>query len=180
MKKKYKLLIVLLLLGTMFVATGVTYSVFSAKADLNTINEKIAKFVFDAEMLDNLELPLGDLTPGESKIYNFKVTNNHEDLTSNVTINYQITLKTFHFIPLVIELFKEDEEVPLMVCDEGYSRNSNNELVCNSSLQEMKYIDNKMDNYRLKVTFPKEYNGEEFAGLVDFIDLEISSFQKLD
>ena len=37
-----------------------------------------------------------------------------------------------------------------------------------------------MDNYKLKLEFPDTYSSEEYANLVDFIDIEIKSWQKVE
>jgi hypothetical protein len=38
----------------------------------------------------------------------------------------------------------------------------------------------KLDNYKLKVTFPSQYNGEVYSDLVDYINIEIKSWQKTE
>ena len=67
-----------------------------------------------------------------------------------------------------------------MNCDETYSRNNENELVCNTPIRRLDHTERKIDNYELKVSFPQEYNSEEYANLVDFIDLEIVSNQVIE
>ena len=66
-----------------------------------------------------------------------------------------------------------------MSCDESYSRNENNELVCNSPIQELSHDDENMDNYKLRVTFDGLYNDESFSNLIDYINIEIKSYQKV-
>jgi hypothetical protein len=142
--------------------------------------QDVAKFVFNAQSLDQIQLPLIDLNPGSTKEYTFAVSNNYAGTLSDVTIEYQMTIETYHLIPLVIELYKmngETEEL-ILTCDENYTRNSENELICNSSTQEMGYSTLKLDNYKLKVTFPNQYNGEAYSDLVDYINIEIKSSQK--
>lgn len=177
MMKKSKILILLFVTTSFLFGAGITYSIFHSNGNLAT-NQNIAKFIFNAEKTDEFEVPIGDLTPNTFKEFAFQVSNNAGDAKSNVALNYQITIKTFHFMPTVIELFKEGIEEPIMICDESYTRNTDNELVCNSPYQEMPYNTSVIDDYVLKVTFPKEYNGAEYANLVDYIDLNIKSFQK--
>ena len=97
-------------------------------------------------------------------------------------IQYQMIMKTYHFAPTVIELYKvlanETEELVLS-CNETYTRNEQNEIICNSPIFEMSYSSLKIDNYKLKVTIPAEYSGIEYSDLVDYIDIEINSWQKL-
>jgi len=157
---------------------GIAYSAFSSDASINTVDQKIAKFVFDAKTKDSINLPLTDLKPNSSNVYQFSVTNSQENVVSNVTIEYQISVKTFHFIPLEIKLFKEGSGEAILNCDETFSRNSENVLVCNSPIEEFQFDKKKLNDYRLEVNFPSQYNGEEYADLVDFIDIDIKSWQK--
>lgn len=177
---KTKVILILFILSIMTFCTGLTYSVFQASTTAN-IDQKIAKFVFDADKLDHLELQVDNMLPGDSQEYFFSVTNT-DDNKSNVTLNYQMTIKTFHFMPLIIELYKitdNNEELLLTCNEEQFSRNQENELVCNSAIQQMAYDEEVLDNYKIKVTFPVEYNTLEYTELVDFLDVEIKSWQKL-
>lgn len=175
---KKKLLIILLIMITTIFTIGIAYSAFSSSATLSMVDQKIAKFVFDAKTTDEIELPLVSLEPNSKKDYLFSVTNSQKDIVSNVTINYQIIVKTFHYMPLEIKLYKEGEDNVILSCDETYSRDSDNILVCNSPIQELSHTKKGLDNYKLEVSFPKEYNSEEYADLVDFIDIYIKSWQK--
>ena len=67
-----------------------------------------------------------------------------------------------------------------MTCDENYTRDENKQLLCNSPVQEMGYSREETVNYKLKVIFPEEYNDEIYANLVDYVDVEIKSWQKID
>lgn len=175
------------LLKIIFVATvfifglGITYSVFTSNANLEA-NQGIAKFIFNALNLDQLELPLTDLNPGDNKEYDFSITNNSSGVSSDVTIDYLLTIKTYHLVPLVIELYKMNNEVEQLVltCDETYSRNEKNELICTTPIQEMVHTSAITDNYKLKVRFADGYNGEEYSGLVDYINVEVKSWQKTE
>lgn len=180
MNKRYKIMIIIIIPLVLFGA-GITYSIFNSKTTLNSADKEIAKFIFNTEMLEELELPLFDLNPGDTKEYLFSVSNNNEGKKSGVTIEYQMIMKTYHLVPLNISLYKvgEEEEELIMTCDENYTRNDNNEIVCNSPVQELKFVSEIIDNYKLKVEFPDEYDGEEFSGLVDYIDIEIKSWQKI-
>lgn len=159
--------------------SGITYSMFNSSATLFS-SQNIAKFVFNAEKLDELSLPLIDLVPGQKKDYYFAVSNNYQGKRTDVVINYQLTVKTMHVIPLMIRIYKIDQEEPIKICDGSHTRNLDNELVCNVPMQELTYASSVQDDYRIEVEFPSQYSGEEFANGVDYIDLEIKSFQKLD
>lgn len=179
-----KILIIIFALVVVFLGCGITYSVFTSDTHAN-FNQNLAKFVFDAKETDQINLPLYDLKPGDIKEYKFSVSNNKNEndkiISSDVNINYQLLVSTYHFMPLEIEIFKldNDSENSVLKCDESYSRNSDNELVCKSVIEEMKYDINSLDNYLIRVKFPSEYDSYEYSNLVDYIELEIKSWQKV-
>lgn len=178
---KRKITIIIFILVTLLFGTGITYSIFTSDAKTNT-NQKIATFIFNSQKSDSIEIPLIDIYPSITKEYGFSVTNNTNVETSNVTINYQMIIKTYHFMPLNIKLYKvkDEKEELVMTCDETYSRNEENELVCNSPVQEMEFDQKKQDDYKIVVEFPSNYSEEEYTDLVDYIDLEINSWQKIE
>lgn len=179
---KYKILLIIFILALLIFGSGITYSIFHSSSNLSSNDKDIAKFVFNTKSLDELELSLIDLKPGESKEYLFSVSNNYSGSISNVSVEYQMILKTYHLVPLNIELYSIDNETETLVlkCDESYTRNSNNELVCNTPVSQMGYSSQELDNYKLKVTFPSEYNSSDYASLVDYINIEIKSWQKVE
>jgi len=174
---KYKVLISLVVVMFFIFGFGITYSYFNSDVVLSGVDQRVAKFIFDTETLDRLELPLIDLTPGQYEEYSFSVGNGTDENYSDVTIEYQLTILTPHFTPLIIELYKDDTLV--MSCDETYSRNENNELVCNSPIQELSHDDENMDDYKLRVTFDGLYNDIVYSNLIDYINIEIKSYQKV-
>lgn len=177
--KKTRLKIIVMLVSSIVLicGSGITYSLFTSSSKL-VANQKIAQFVFNATKTDVIELPIANLNPGAKSEYKFQVTNNIDNKRSDVTIKYQMTIKTFHFMPLEINLYKENEETPLLTCEES-SRNTDNEVVCNTEVQTMDYKLNATDNYKLVIEFPEEYNDDSYTDLVDYIDIEIKSWQAI-
>ncbi len=182
MKLKSKILITLFILISIVFCFGLTYSIFHSTSSLSSGDQNIAKFVFNAKSSNQIDLPLIDLNPGDIKVYNFSVSNNASGSVSNVTAQYQMTIKTYHLVPLSIKLYKLNDanEELIMNCDEGYTRNSENELVCTTPTEEIGYSSEELDNYILKVNFPSEYNSAVYADLVDYINIEIKSWQKIE
>lgn len=178
MKKKI-IIIVLILIACTFL-TSITYSFFHTNANITTVDQEIAKFIFNAEKVDEISVPLMNLVPGEIKNYEFSVYNSNNNKVSDLSIEYELTIKTPHLIPLSIKLYKGNSITPLINCDESYSTNSNNEFVCNSTTQEINHGSIKQDDYRLEVKFIDGYNSERYSDLVDYIDISIKSWQKLE
>lgn len=180
MKKKYKLLLMIAIAIGIFAGIGVTFSLFHSETPSN-MNQNIAKFVFNSKTLDELNLSLIDIKPGEIKEYNFSIANSEGEIISDVLVEYQISLKTYHFIPLEIELYKVTTEgdVLLVNCDETYARNLNNEILCNTDIQQLNHTTTQSNDYKLIIDFPIEYNNTIYTNLMDFLDLEINSWQKV-
>lgn len=174
---KYRVLIIVILFGLIICFSKITYSLFTSEASFSFGNMEIAEFIFETKRTNHIELGFMDLKPGDTNEYYFEVTNTKDNIITNVTTEYQITIKTFHFMPLLIELYKDNQKV--MTCNEDYSRNSDNALVCNSATWEMKHNATATEKFQLKVTFPKAYNSYDYTELVDYIDIGISSWQKI-
>ena len=175
---KRRVCIILIMFSLIVCFTGVTYSLFNSVNYLYTGKMNVAEFIFATKRTDHIQLDFTDLKPGDVNEFEFEVTNTKDNVITNVTTEYQITIKTFHFMPLLIELYKDNDVV--MTCDETYSRNSNNALVCNSLVWEMDHKKIETDKFKIKVTFPDEYNTYDYTELVDYIDIDISSWQKID
>ena len=172
---KYKIIMTIIILEFLVLGVGLTYSYFTSNGNASTVDQRLAHFVFNTETLNQLELPLIDLTPGIENSYDFSISNTSDDVTSDVSIGYELTILTPHYAPLIIELYKDEELV--LSCDETYSRNDNNELVCNTLPQELSHDNEYTDEYQLVVTFDEEYTDEEYSDLIDYINIDIKSYQ---
>ena len=73
----------------------------------------------------------------------------------------------------------DEKEEYVASCDETYTRNSENELVCNMPINTLNNSEEEIDDYKLKITFPIEYNDFKYSNLVDYINIEIESWQKI-
>ena len=179
MKKKMYIAIMLIVLITFF--SGITYSFFHSNAVMNSSNQGIASFVFETDTVDKIDLELNDLMPGTKKEYLFSVTNTKNNVISDVTVEYQLIIKTYHFIPLTIDLYKIENEKDIFVgkCDESVSRNSLNELVCKMPIELLNNSKEEKIDYKIKIEFPEKYNDASYSNLVDFINIEIESWQKI-
>lgn len=175
MRLKYKILLIVFMMISLVFCFGITYSIFYSETNMNT-DQRLAKFIFNTENLDILQFPLINLKPGDEDNYSFAVSN-YQSGVSDVTVEYQLIIKTYHLIPLVIELYKDDELI--LTCDEASTRNSDNELVCTTSNITMSHTSENLDNYNLKVSFPTEYNDDIYSQLIDYIKMEIKSWQKI-
>ena len=179
MQKKIYITMMLIVLITFF--SGITYSFFHSNVVMSSSNQGIASFVFETDTVDEIDLELNDLIPGTKKEYLFSVTNTKNNVISDVTVEYQLIIKTYHFIPLTIDLYKIENEKDIFVgkCDESVSRNSLNELVCKMPIELLNNSKEEQIDYKIKIEFPEKYNDASYSNLVDFINIEIESWQKI-
>lgn len=181
MKTKRKMALIGIL-GILFLfLTGITYSLFTSGTSMLSTNQGIAGFIFETKNLNSIDLDLVGLKPGDKKEYLFSVTNTKKEKTSDITVNYQLTIKTYHFIPMTINLYKieDNKEELLGTCDETASKNSENKWVCNMPINTLENSKEQTHNYKLEIDFPIEYNDIIYSNLVDFISIEIQSWQKI-
>ena len=99
---KNKLLIILILFISITCFSGITYSMFHSKDTLAVQDQEIAEFIYNANRTSHIELNFESLNPGDTEQFKFQVSNTKDDNITNVTTEYQIAIKTFHFMPLLI------------------------------------------------------------------------------
>ncbi len=176
MKKKLILIAILACLAV--VSVGVTYSYYSSSG--NASGElAFATFIFEEEETSLIDIPLTNLVPGSRVSHDFSVTNEVGGKISDVVLEYTITIKTQLLMPLTYELRDvTGTENLLLTCDSSSSRDSENIVVCKTEVIEMGNENVEVKNYRLDVIFPSTYTNPIYAGLVDYVDIEIDSFQK--
>lgn len=179
MRKKIFITILLIVIVTF--SSGITYSFFNSNVNMKSSDQKIASFIFDANSLDKIDLNLSDFKPGDEKEYLFSVKNTNDNSMSDVTVEYQLSIKTYHLMPLTIDLYLVNGEKDEFIgtCDEKAKRNSENELVCDMPTRILVNSKEEKDDYKLKITFPSKYNDISYSNLVDYINIEISSWQKI-
>ena len=173
-----KRLIIITVMIISFLTTGITYSLYTSSKDIN-IESSLASFIVDVSKTDNIDIPLSDIKPGAELVYDFSVSNNSKDKTSDVYIIYNITLNTMHLMPLDINLYDDTGNL-VLTCTEENPRNLKNELECKSNDIEMAYDKDIKDNYTLKVKFDPLYSESSYADLVDYINLKVDSYQKTE
>ena len=171
MKKKILIIIIMFMLISV---TGITYSLYTNMVK-KEVPISLASFSVGVDRKESIDIDLSDLEPGSTKSYNFSVLNNIDESMSDVSISYNIIVKTGNYIPLDIKLY--DSNNNLVIDSLNGSRTEDNELLFKSKDIIMPYSEQVKNDYRLEVVFPEEYNGEEFSGLVDYINLTIEASQ---
>ena len=173
-----KKIIVIILIVLASLGIGITYSMYTTDAKMKT-DIALAAFVFDTDRKELINIPISNLKPGDDVKYEFSISNNSNKKKSDVSIKYNIIIKTMHLMPLEISLYDSEDNL-VMNCNEDNKRNELNELECHSNDIIMPYKENVKDEYYIEIKFPIEYNSIEYSSLIDYINLEINSTQKID
>lgn len=173
MKKRILIIAIMFMLISV---TGITYSLYT-NIMRKTIPVSLATFSVGVEKMPSLDIDLSDLEPGSVNRYNFSVLNNIDEEMSDVSITYNIVLKTGNYIPLDIKLYDSGDNLLFSTSD---GIRENDELILKTSDITMPYSSSVKNDYRLEVEFPSIYSGEEYSGLVDYINLTIEASQKIN
>lgn len=173
MKKKVLIIAIMFMLISV---TGITYSLYT-NIMKKSVPISLASFSVGVEKMPTLDINLSDLEPGSINRYNFSILNNVDEAMSDVAITYNIILKTGNYIPLDIKLYDSSNNL-LFSSNDGVR--TNDELLLKSDDIIMPYSKNVKNDYSLVVEFPEEYDGEEYSGLVDYINLTIEAIQKIN
>lgn len=183
--KRAKIMVILLAISILVLSTGITYSYFTSGATI-TSNQALAKFNFNSELSDAISIPIIDLVPGDIKTYTFGIANGDtSENRSDVNIEYRIIIKTFGTMPLDIKLSSldgEEKEVQF-TCNEGDGSRTDVERICASSSDSpylLEYLVNEENIYELEVNYPDTYSDSVYSKLVDYIEIELNSWQKVD
>lgn len=174
---KVKVFIIISFLTLLIFGVGITYSFFNSGVTMSGVDQKLAGFIFNATPTDRIEIPIGELAPGDNETHEFSITNVRDGKKSDVSIEYELTILTPHYAPFIIELYKDDELV--LTCDESFTRNENNELVCTTDTFTLSHENEELNNFKLSITFDKNYDTNEYMNLVDYVDVDIKSYQKI-
>lgn len=177
--------ILLLALLSLWSVTQV-FAIYNSRADAELDSMNFAKFVFNMRQTDEVHLQIDNFLPGEIREYKFQVSNNDEVSRSDVTVKYKIYLESYRILPLKFSLVNEDApDVVILSCGHGDSVTSEGKFSCSTDELILEYDDFSKKNYILKVEFPSTDSTDslwssDYAGMIDYINLKIKSWQKTE
>ena len=173
MKKKVLIIIIMFMLISI---TGITYSLYTNMLK-KEVPISLASFSVGVERKETLDIDLSDLEPGSVNRYDFSVLNNTDENLSDVSVSYNIVLKTGNYIPLDIKLYDSSNNI---LFDSSEGVRTDDELILKTDDIIMPYSKSVKNDYSLEVIFPEKFSGEEYSGLVDYINLTIDASQKIN
>jgi len=181
---KKKIIVILILIYLLMYGIKTSYSMYNDYKSGRVNDLTFAKIIFNNEEMTELSLPIDNVFPGNSLDYKFKVSNKKDGVRSEINTGYNITIETYHLIPIAIKLYQlsPTEEFILECNDTNYNRDTQNKLICTSEDFMLNYSEDISNEYKLSITFNDSPNEDEswsveYTDLIDFIDIKINSWQ---
>ncbi len=166
MNKKLILLIVLVIFCMLFLKTEKSYAKYSSEIE-GSVLIHAARAITENNRDASFSFKLNDMVPGDTKNYNFNVTNFIGEDITGVTMNYKISVVFSKNIPIDVKLYKND----------GITNVLNTDFESDNNI--LGHTNKQIDNYRLELTWDSEKASTIYAGLTDYIDIYINSKQVL-
>lgn len=177
-KTKIRIVFVLLVFS-LFAFIGQSFARYSSSVTGTTNNNdngiQLASFIVENTYTDSLDFNIDDFTPGESKEFNFCISNfrtvNNITKKSDVSIKYRININSY-VLPLTYSLKTSYNSTVGLNC------NKTDEINCQSSDITLSYSNNVSQCYILTVVFDNNNNNlNKYINTIDIVTLTIDSWQ---
>lgn len=205
-KKKINFLTIFLILDllTIFTIFKTSNATYTSQA-IGTSEMEVALYAFRYEgvsevdgidggtVTENVDINLGNISPGETKYYKFDIYNylmdeNNTEKLSETSISYDLKIITTTNLPLEYSLYVNQnanssnatdlfESITNNVVTDGFGTYYKVFPVspkCFKLGEDLKY-----DKYTLVVEFPEEYSGISYQDIIESIKIQIESKQVL-
>lgn len=188
-KKRFVLfiLIILLLLILAVFLLKKTYAKYVTDANVDVEIEN-AVYIFETETM-SFNIDLDDIIPSSTPyVYTFSVSNYDDTKTSDVDIDYTISMTTTTNMPLTYQLYRNQnyDAVGATNIISSYKILTDvdltwyNQMLIGSNYR-FNYGVEKKDVYYLVINFPIAYSiNTNYADAVDNIEITINSYQVID
>ena len=178
--------ILIMALFTAFYLLRMAYARYETNAILKADVDK-ALYIFEDEKLQfNLNTE-GIVPSSDPYKYKFTVSNFKDDKTSEIDIEYNVTVKTTTNLPINIEIFKLDASAnkgPNLVSGAVVKKDEDNSfyrLYKVPTTYQMLYANKVTDYYQIEITFPEVYkNSMTYENAIENIDVILESKQIID
>lgn len=163
-KGKYIFYTVIVLLCLVMTSLWLVCNMFARYAVSTTgdDNARVAGFVFDLSDKDASKIiDLENITkPGDTKTYNFIITNEKNNKLNETKTEYTVELKVSGTMPLTAEVKKDNEQIISIDhkdADENAPKDTTSQKITFPAGQKTEH------NYQLTVTWPGDKNEEAYA-----------------
>ncbi len=172
--------IVLISVFTLFFILQRTGAIFQTTTE-GEANIDIA-FYCIKEDFQTMTLKLENLEPrSDPYIYNFTIANNDGTKRTETNLIYDLTVRTTTNLPINIILFNTTQgniditNLTTIQDDDGTYFN-----LFQTDQQEFGFLQNEQHKYRLEVVLPEIYKSSDYQDIIELIEINVNSKQKID
>ncbi len=178
--------ILILALFTAFYLLRIAYARYETNAKLKADVDK-ALYIFEDEKLE-FNLKTEGIVPSSNPyVYKFSVSNFQDTKTSEIDIEYTVTVKTTTNLPILVQIFKLDANAnpgPSLVSGAVVKQDEDNSfyrVYKVPTTYEMLFTDRVTDYFQLEITFPESYkNSMTYENAIENVDVILESKQMAD
>lgn len=178
-KNKFKLIFILFLILVLIISLSIisTYSRYRSKTSSDT-TLGVAFYVTNVSYQVKT-IQLSDIEPDDTEHeYTFTVANNENGTRTETNLTYDVTLKITTNLPLKYDLQMNGAEAidsdEIKKDDDGtYFR------YIKTKSQEFGYGKDQENEYKIIITFPKEYKDVKYQDIIEAIEIQVESKQKI-
>ncbi len=128
------------------------------------------------------ELKLDSILPQEdSYTYNILISNHNQNKRTETSIIYNFELKTTTNLPLDYEIIRQGNNTNLITETNVESDDDGTYFkYIKATGDEFGFEENEDHYYQIKINFPDDYNESEYQNIIEYLQLTISSRQKIN
>ncbi len=173
-----KIHIILLCLLLVLFLIRFTYSRYQTQTNSN--GELDIAFYLLKEDYKTMNIKLDSMQPRtDAYIYNFKISNTDGTNRAETNLTYDLSISTTTNLPLTYELYMNNVNA-ITSNDIAADSDGTYFRTIKTATQEMDFNADTTNIYTLKIYFPLDYKTINYQDIIDEIEIQVSSKQKID
>ena len=174
---KFNRITIVLVLIFILLILGRTFSSFQTDGK-GKANLDIAFYVLDTKTQSE-DIKMFEIAPdGQDYVYSINVSNFKNNKTSEVDLEYELTLVTTTNLPVKYEIYLSDSTDNIITSKEIYQDEDGMYFYkFHTPKKNFTHDVKQTDNYKLVVNFPEQYKSSEYQDLLESATIYIDSKQ---
>lgn len=193
------IIVLILVIVGIFIKINSTFAKYRTDVTAEKTDVDIALWAINENLLSDTEkILLSDIYPRDNVFeYTFSVSNYNESFSAQTDLEYYVKCNATTYLPLEYKFLIKNSNEQWVECYktetlkgkiQEYSSNMyetywKEMIIMNKNANDkflIKCNGNNTDYLKIQIKFPKQYNTEEYADLIESIDLELVAQQVID
>ncbi len=178
-KKKIFIISLVLIFAITLIVLKQTGAIFQTTTE-SDVNLDIA-FYCIKEDYQTMTLRLDDMIPRTAPyVYNFTISNNNGTKRTETQLEYDLTIRTTTNLPITFKLF-DTNGTPVVLGMESITEDDDGTYFRHiiTPQREFGFVNNETNKYRIQIEFPEIYNSEEYQDIIELVEINVDSKQKV-